>query len=86
MIINGILLFISGSEIFIVILIALLLFGADKIPEMVRTFKKGMTEVKKASEQIKKEIDESDFKDVKKDFEDFKKIKDFNDTIRGTKL
>jgi len=53
------LLFISGGEIVIVVLVILLLFGADKIPEFARTFGKGMSEFRKATEEIKRELNES---------------------------
>jgi len=51
--------FIGGVEIVIVILAVLLLFGADKIPEMARFIGKGMNEVKKATDEIKKEINDT---------------------------
>ena len=45
-------LFISGSEIFIILLVVLLLFGANKLPEIARGLGKGMNEFKKATEDI----------------------------------
>ena len=53
------LLFISGAEIFIVLLIILLLFGADKIPEIARGLGKGMRIIKDATNDIKTEITKS---------------------------
>ncbi|NPA35315.1 MAG: twin-arginine translocase TatA/TatE family subunit [Chlorobi bacterium] len=64
-------LFISGGEIIIVVLVILLLFGADKIPEFARTFGKGMSEFRKATEEIKRELNQTketfteEFEDVK---------------------
>jgi len=52
-------LFISGPEIFIVMLIVVMLFGADKIPEMARGLGKGMRQLKDATNDIKREITES---------------------------
>jgi sec-independent protein translocase protein TatA len=52
-------LFISGSEIFIVMLVVLLLFGSKKIPELAKGLGKGMKEFKRATEDIKKELHES---------------------------
>lgn len=69
------LLFISGSELFIVFFAILLLFGADKIPEIARTLGKGMKEFKKATDEIKKEMNsqgddlKNDLKDIKKDID-----------------
>ena len=50
---------IGGSEIFIIILIAIMLFGADKVPEIARTLAKGMTQLKHATDDIKNEIQRS---------------------------
>ena len=49
-------LFISGPEILFVGLIVLLVFGADKIPEISRGLGKGIRQVKDATEDIKNEI------------------------------
>jgi sec-independent protein translocase protein TatA len=69
------LLFISGPEIFIVLVVVLLLFGSKKIPEMARGLGKGMAEFRKATDEIKKEINESS-KDIKKD------VNDIQDTLK----
>ena len=50
---------IGGSEIFVIILIAIMLFGADKVPEIARTLAKGMTQLKNATDDIKNEIHKS---------------------------
>jgi sec-independent protein translocase protein TatA len=50
---------IGGSEIFVIILIAVMLFGADKVPEIARTLAKGMTQLKNATDEIKNEITKS---------------------------
>ncbi|WP_340102701.1 Sec-independent protein translocase subunit TatA/TatB [Rhodohalobacter sp. 8-1] len=47
----------GGIEIFIVVLIILLLFGAKRIPELARGIGQGIQEFRKASDDIKKEID-----------------------------
>lgn len=52
-------LFISGAEIFIILLIVVMLFGADKIPEIARGLGRGMRQIKDATNDIKKEINES---------------------------
>ena len=64
------LLFISGPEIFIVLIVILLLFGSKKIPEVAKGLGKGMKEFKKATEDIKKEITDTD---IIKDVNDIKK-------------
>ena len=58
------LLFIGASEIFFVILFVVMLFGANKIPEIAQGLGKMMREVKDASNEIKREIKDST-KDIK---------------------
>ncbi|RPD96698.1 twin-arginine translocase TatA/TatE family subunit [Aureibaculum marinum] len=75
-------LFISGGEIFVVLIIVLMLFGADKIPEIARGLGKGMRQLKDATNEIKKEITETAEKqgidtDLAKDFKnDIKSLKE----------
>ena len=52
-------LFISGPEIVVVLLIVVMLFGADKIPEIARGIGKTMRQVKDATNDIKREIKDS---------------------------
>ncbi len=60
------LLFISGGEIILVMMLALLFFGADAIPGIAKTVGKAMYEFKKASNEIQREINEHT-SDIKKD-------------------
>jgi len=48
---------IGVPEILIILLVILLFFGAKRIPELARGIGQGMNEFRKASDQIKKEID-----------------------------
>jgi sec-independent protein translocase protein TatA len=48
----------GGSEILLILLVALLLFGSNKIPEVARMLGKGLREFHKVTEDIKKEINE----------------------------
>ncbi|MDG2150829.1 MAG: twin-arginine translocase TatA/TatE family subunit [Polaribacter sp.] len=52
-------LFISGPEIIVIMLIVVMVFGADKIPEIARGLGKGMRQVKDATNDLKKEIKDS---------------------------
>ena len=74
-------LFISGSEIFIILLVVLLLFGANKIPEIARGLGKGYHEFRKATQDIKNEFNEQT-NDIKKEVnsikEDLSMDKDFD--------
>jgi len=76
-------LFISGQEIFIILLVVLLLFGANKIPEIARGLGKGMREFRKAADDIKREMN-NHTDDIKKDLKDMDdNIKETNDDLKG---
>jgi len=47
---------ISAGELFIIMLVAFLVFGPSKIPEIARKIGKGMNEIRRASDEIKREI------------------------------
>jgi len=49
-------LFISGPEIFVILLIVVMLFGSSKLPEIARGLGKGMRQIKDATNDIKQEI------------------------------
>lgn len=75
-------LFISGGEIFFIMFIVVMVFGADKIPGIAKGLGKGMRQLKDATEDIKQEIqrsaekqgvDTSFVKDIKNDIDDVKK-------------
>jgi sec-independent protein translocase protein TatA len=69
-------LFLGGGEIMVVLLFVLLLFGSDKIPEAARMLGKALREFRRATEDIKREINNEannitdDFKDMKKNLPD----------------
>ncbi|MTI88356.1 MAG: twin-arginine translocase TatA/TatE family subunit [Balneolaceae bacterium] len=50
---------IGTTEILIIAILVLVLFGAKRIPELARGLGQGIQEFKQASKDIKKEIDES---------------------------
>ncbi|GMN10467.1 twin-arginine translocase TatA/TatE family subunit [Croceitalea sp. MTPC9] len=75
-------LFISGGEIFFIMFIVVMVFGADKIPGIAKGLGKGMRQLRDATDDIKREIQKSadkqgidtDFtKDIKKGLDDVKK-------------
>lgn len=86
---NSILLFISGPEIMVVMLIVVMVFGADKIPEIAKGLGKGMRQVKDATNDIKREIKESSDKhnvdtDIAKDInKEINQVKDNIDDLTG---
>lgn len=47
---------IGGGEFIMIILVILMFFGSDKIPEIARTVGKGMAQLKNATNDIKSEI------------------------------
>ena len=86
-------LFISGAEIFIILVIVVMLFGADKLPELARGLGKGMQQLKSATNEVKKEITDSAKKqgidtniteDIQKEVKNIKnKVQDNIDDITG---
>ncbi len=48
---------IGGMEVLLIFLVVLLLFGAKKLPELARGLGKGINEFKKATNDIKDEIE-----------------------------
>jgi sec-independent protein translocase protein TatA len=86
---NTVFLFISAPEIMIIMLIVVMVFGADKIPDIARGLGKGMRQVKDATNDIKKEIKHSSenqgidtdiTKDINKEIAD---VKDNIDDLTG---
>ena len=61
-------LFISGSEIVVVFLAVLLLFGAKSIPDVARMLGKGMREFRKATDEIQREFNNST-SDIKREIQ-----------------
>ncbi|UWX54141.1 twin-arginine translocase TatA/TatE family subunit [Maribacter litopenaei] len=75
-------LFISGAEIFFIMFIVVMVFGADKIPGIAKGLGKGMRQLRDATDDIKREIqrsadkqgiDTSVITDIQKDIDDVKK-------------
>lgn len=69
-------LFISGAEIAFIIFILVMVFGADKIPEIAKGLGQGMRHIKNATNDIKSEVMKSAEKqglDTKGMTEDVKK-------------
>ena len=85
-------LFIGGPEIFVIMLIVVMVFGADKIPDIARGLGKGIRQVKDATNDIKREINDSSknhgldtdiSKDIKKEVDSVKdKIDDLTGPIK----
>ncbi|WP_299673159.1 twin-arginine translocase TatA/TatE family subunit [uncultured Tenacibaculum sp.] len=74
-------LFIGGPEIFVIMLFVVVVFGADKIPEIARGLGKGIRQVKDATNDIKREINES----AQKQGIDTEIVSDINKEINDVK-
>lgn len=87
-------LFIGAPEVMIVLLLVVMLFGADKIPEIARGLGKGMRQIKDATNDIKREINTSAekhdldlnvTKDIKKEIDEVKEnLDDMTGPIKRT--
>ena len=90
MIFQPTILFISGAEIALIMLVVVMVFGADKIPEIARGLAKGMRTLKDATNDIKSEITKSAELNgldtsITKDVEDeLKKVKDDLEDFTGS--
>ncbi len=73
--------FIGGSEMFFIIVLAVMIFGADKIPDVARGLAKGMRQLKDATNDIKREITDS-AKDNGIDTDFVRELKDGVDSIK----
>ncbi len=63
----------GSGEILLILLVVFLIFGPDKIPELARSIGKVINDVKRASEDIKTEINkEADRKDREKRLQEYK--------------
>lgn len=74
-------LFIGAPEVMVVLLLVVMLFGADKIPEIARGLGKGMRQIKDATNDIKREINTS----AEKNGVDLNVTKDIKDEIDAVK-
>lgn len=83
-------LFISGAEIAFILFIVVMVFGADKIPDIARGLGKTMKTLKNATNDIKHEISKSAEKhgvdtDVLKDVnKEISKVKDNLEDFGGS--
>lgn len=85
------LLFIGGTEIVFILFIVVLVFGADKLPEVARGLGKGMRTLKDATNDIKNEVTKSAKEsniidpDTAKEFQqEINKIKDDVEDFSGS--
>ncbi len=62
---------IGMPELIVILVIALIVIGPSKLPDLARALGKGLNEFKRATQEIKESLDiEEDFKDVKQDLVD----------------
>lgn len=87
------LLFIGGTEIVFILFIVVLVFGADKLPEVARGLGKGMRTLKDATNDIKHEvtksakenniIDTDSAKDIQQQINEIKdEVEDFSGSVK----
>jgi sec-independent protein translocase protein TatA len=61
---------ISGGEIVVVLLLVIMFFGANKLPEIARGLGKGIRQVRNATDEIKQEISKTDENDSLRKFKE----------------
>ena len=80
-------LFISGAEIVFIFFIILMVFGADKIPDIAKGMAQGIRKVKDATQEIKSELKKSAEKkgiDTDTISKEIDKVKDDIDDLTGS--
>ena len=83
-------LFISGAEIVFILFIVVMIFGADKIPDIARGLGKGMRTLRNATNDIKHEITKSaekqglDSEVTKEVEEEINKVKEDLESFTGS--
>ena len=50
---------LGGSEIFLIVIVVIMLFGQEKLPELMKGIGKGIREINDAKNQIQNEIQKS---------------------------
>ncbi|UYW00673.1 twin-arginine translocase TatA/TatE family subunit [Flavobacterium agricola] len=70
---------IGGSEIFFIIIIALMLFGSKNIPDIARTLGKGFAQLRHATNEIKNEITKSAEENGLGDLKEMNPLNDLKD-------
>lgn len=60
----------GGPELLVILLIAILLFGANKVPKLARSSGKAIGEFKKGREEVEQELEEMTGADLSDDEED----------------
>lgn len=64
---------IGASELFLIVLVVIIFFGSNKIPELMRGLGRGVREFKNATGEIQQELRKSAHsieKDIKENLED----------------
>jgi sec-independent protein translocase protein TatB len=65
---------INFPELFVILIVATIIFGPDKLPVILRTVGQWVAQLRKLSEDVRtevsRELDISDFKDIKKDLKE----------------
>jgi len=74
---------IGFSELLIILVIALIVIGPKRLPEVAKTLGKGLAEFKRAMEDIKNTVNEEINEEtsfITDEIDDMKKITDFSET------
>ncbi len=71
---------IGSTELFIIIIVALIVIGPKKLPDLMRTLGKGMAEFKRVSSDVKETFDKEVKKAEKEIKEEEKKLKETVET------
>jgi len=81
---------IGMPELIVIMVIALIVIGPKKLPDLARALGKGMAEFRKATQELKESLDvDHDLQEVRKDLADsisgIEKLEDFSNGKAGKK-
>lgn len=75
---------LGGGEIMLILLIVVMFFGTDKLPQVVRTLGKGIKDMKNATAEIQREIEKGST-EIQRDLNlgaEINELKDATDKIK----
>jgi Tat protein translocase TatB subunit len=81
---------IGMPELIVIMVIALIVIGPKKLPDLARALGKGMAEFRKATQEIKESLDvDEEFREARKDLADsisgIEKVEDLSTVEEGAK-
>ena len=75
---------LAGPDLLVIVVIALVVFGPKKLPELARTIGKAMGELKKTTEEVKESIGIKDLEKMRSNFSGMDLLADLAEKTSST--